>query len=200
MASGCGCGTVYLGRTQTVTLTTSPASAVVSLANLGMTTPGEVRLPRNQPGGWVVFRASAPGYQPACMLVGGRLKAAYIVLDGLFMGLPMLVDFIGMGSLNALRQYPERVALKLRPLEPGETPQPLPSDAEAIRFRRLTWVDLCQPDYLTYVSARAARCDSRAARIASADGDAAKVWWTFYCGEGSFTCSSDRRFRQVTCN
>lgn len=199
MATSSGCGTVFYGRTQKIMLNSSPAGAVALLAGVGTTTPGEVRLPRNQPGGWAVFRAAAPGYQPACMLVGGPFNPAYLAFDGLFLALPMLVDLIGMGSLNALRHYPETVSLTLRPLEPGEAPQPLPSDAEAIHFRRLTWVDLCQPNDLKNVSAAATQCDSRKTRIERADGDATKVWWTYYCGEKSFGCSSDRRFRQVTC-
>ena len=199
VATGGGCGTVFYGRTQTIALRSSPSGARASLGDRQTTTPDEVKLLRNQPGGWAVFRAEAPGYEPACMVVRGRYRTAFLVMDGLFLGLPMLVDLVGMGSLNALRRYPDTVSLTLRPLEPEEKPQPLPSDREVIHFRRLTWVDLCQPNGLRIASVAATGCDERTMRIEAADGNATKVWWTYYCGERRFDCSSDRRFDKVSC-
>lgn len=200
IVTGSGCGTVFYGRTQKIALNSSPTGAVASLANVETTTPGEVRLARNQPGGWAILRAASPGYQPACMAVPGRFHAAFLVMDGLFLALPLLVDLIGMGSINALRRYPEAVSLTLHPLEPDQAPQPLPSDAEIIHFRRLTWVDLCQPNDLKNASVSTTQCASKNMRIEAAGGDATKVWWTFYCDEESFRCLSDRRFRQVACS
>jgi hypothetical protein len=186
-----GCGTVFYGRTQTILVDTSPAGANASLAGHETTAPGTVTIERNQPGGWAVLRATSPGYQPACAVVRGPLRVGFVVLDCLFLGLPMLVDVIGVGSVNALREYPNSVRLSLHPLEPDETPRPLPSDAEVINMRRRTWVDLCDPRDLRRVSAASTQCFAGEARIEAAVADAERVSWNFRCGDKLFACTSD---------
>ena len=194
-----GCGTVFYGRTQDITLKTSPPGALASLGGTETTTPGTVTMRRNQPHGWAVVRATRPGFQPACTVIGGRFRVAFLVLDGLFLGLPMLVDLIGMGSINALRKYPDEVNLTLRPLDLGETAQPLPSDEEVINMRRRSWVDLCRPNDFRRVSAVATGCFSSPTEITGTVAEAAKLSWIFHCDGKRFLCASDRRLATVTC-
>jgi hypothetical protein len=194
-----GCGTVFYGRTQTILVDAAPVGATASLAGQEVTAPGSVTIQRSQPGGWAVLRATAPGYQPACAVVRGTLRVGFVVLDCLFLGLPMLVDIIGVGSPNALREYPNSVRLALHPLAPDEIAQPLPSDAEVINLRRRTWVDLCDPRDLRRVSAAATQCFADGARIESAVADDVKVSWNFQCGENLFACSSTRKLTAVAC-
>ena len=139
-----GCGLIFLGKTQQITLRTTPPGAVASLAGEQTTTPGSVTVRRNQPGGWAVFRAEQPGYRSACQLVGGQRKVGFIMLDG-FLLVPLLIDASTVG-LESMRTYPDEVHLMLHPLVDGEQPKVLPSDEE-VREAWLTGkVNLCDPN------------------------------------------------------
>ncbi len=123
-----GCGAIFLGKTQQISLRTTPPGAVASLAGEQTRTPGSVTVRRNQPGGWTVFRAEQPGYRSACQLVDGQRKVGFIMLDG-FLLVPLLMDASTVG-LESMRTYSDEVHLTLHPLADGEQLQVLPSDEE----------------------------------------------------------------------
>jgi hypothetical protein len=137
-----GCGLMFLGKTQEVTLRTTPPEAVASLAGEQTTTPGKVTIRRNQRRGWAVFRAERTGYQPACRLVGGRRTIRLIILDALPLAIPLAIDASTVG-LRSMRRYPSTVHLTLHPLENGERPKSLPSNEEVLDAWLLGRVNLC---------------------------------------------------------
>jgi hypothetical protein len=140
-----GCGAIFLGKTQQITLRTTPPGAVASLTGEQTTTPGSVTIRRNQPRGWAVLRAEHPGYRPACQLVGGQRKVGFIVMDCFLLAMPLLVDASTVG-LASMRTYPDEVHLTLHPLAEGEPPKSLPSDEEVLEAWRMGRVNLCNPN------------------------------------------------------
>ncbi len=139
-----GCGLIFLGKTQQITLQTTPPGASASLVGEQTTTPGNVTIQRDQPRDWAVFRAEQPGYRSACQLVGGKPKVGFIIMDG-FLLVPLLIDASTVG-LASMRTYPDEVHLTLQPLADGEQPKTLPSDQEVLEAWLTGKVNLCNPN------------------------------------------------------
>jgi hypothetical protein len=142
--SFCGCGLIFLGKTQEIRLRTTPPDAVASLAGELTTTPGTVTIRRNQRRGWAVLRAERIGYQSACRLVPGRRAIDLMILDGLPLGVPLAIDALAVG-LRSMRRYPRAIHLTLTPLENGEPSRTLPSNEEVLDAWLMGGVNLCNP-------------------------------------------------------
>jgi len=134
-----GCGLVFQGRTQAVMLRTTPAGATASLDGAEVVAPGTATITRER--GWVVARASAPGYQAACRLVSCRRSPAFVVFDAMCAVWPLFVDLY----FQTLRYCPSEIALTLRPLEGAAAPRPLPPDDAILDAWTHGKVNICNP-------------------------------------------------------
>jgi len=150
-----GCGLLFQGMHQDVTLQTEPAGASASFAGQPVTTPGEVRV-RRRPA-WAIARASKEGYHPACRLMTARNNKLILVLDAIPYALPLALD----AALGTLRAYPETVTLTLHPVEAGESPYVLPPDEDLLDAWFREKRDLCN----TYAVKRRAWNDDAASLV-----------------------------------
>jgi hypothetical protein len=135
-----GCGLVFQGRTQDVTLRTTPPGATAALGGNETVTPGSVTMMRDQ--GWVVARASMPGYQSVCRLVPAPRNRLLVVPD-CFPPVWLAVDLFA----HTLRKFPNEVSLTLQPLEPGAKPTVLPPDDAILDAWFHGKLNLCNPYY-----------------------------------------------------
>lgn len=140
-----GCASLILGRTQVIEVWTTPDGATAALAGVEFVAPAEVRIRRSQVKGWVVLRAEAEGYRPACRLIAGRRTVGLMILDAMPLAVPLIADGILIG-FDSMRSYPSAVHIKLRRLEPGEQVEPLPSDEEILDAWRMGKINLCLPN------------------------------------------------------
>jgi hypothetical protein len=121
-----GCGLVFQGTTQTVRLSTMPEGAAIEFSDHHATSPATVTLSRRV-NGRAIYRASKEGYQPACRIIDCRPRIKFMVLDGLPMALPLLVDGLA-GTLGNC----DDATLTLEPVQAGEFTYALPSDADIL--------------------------------------------------------------------
>ncbi len=135
-----GCGLVFNGRNQWVTVKTTPPGATVSAAGQTTTSPGRIRLHR--PDKWAVIRAEQTGYDPACRIVhasmGSGRTVLFILLDAPIYAFAYPLDF----PLNTLREYPDTVDITLHP---SAKPTALPADDEVLDAWKNGEVNLCNP-------------------------------------------------------
>jgi hypothetical protein len=138
-----GCGLVFNGRTQLVTVRTNPPGAVVSVDGWDTVSPGTVTLSRKR--SWVVARAALDGYQPACQVIGAPRNKVFIVLDSIPLAIPLLIDM----QTGTLREFPEDVRFTLEPVDPGQNPRRLPPDDQILdAWTKAFWrrTNLCNPN------------------------------------------------------
>lgn len=143
LVAGCvasGCGFVFQGTHQAVTLTSQPPGAQATFAGERVTTPGQVRIQRQE---WAVVRAEKDGYEPACRMVGAPRNILLSLLDTLALGLGWVVD----KPTDALRRFPSDIDLVLHPLPEGSAAARLPTDWEIFHARR-RGDDLCAASYV----------------------------------------------------
>lgn len=80
VVSTAGCGTIFGGSSQEISLSSSPAGAAVEVDRLGRTvaTPTEVELKRKHS---YRLTFSREGYEPQTVLVESKVRAGILVLD-----------------------------------------------------------------------------------------------------------------------
>ncbi len=140
-----GCGLVFQGFTQQVTVS-APGAETVSFG--GESAAGDVgtfevrRRPR-----WHVARAEAPGKGSMCRVVRCGQHRAFRILDMIPLFLPFALDS-ALGTLGDCR--PETIGLQPVDMHEGVKPWGLPSDREILDVWRQSrhMIDVCSMPHL----------------------------------------------------
>jgi hypothetical protein len=138
-----GCGVVYQGTTQQLTVTSEPAGAEFAFSNQTGTTPSTLTLARRRLD-WTVYRVAQAGYQPACAIVYCGTPRWIRIADSIPLAIPLLID-VAAGTLFNCEQPP---ALQLQPLQPTGVAYQLPSDQQVMDALRRHRLDMCAQPYL----------------------------------------------------
>ena len=138
-----GCGVVYQGTTQQLTVTSEPAGAEFAFSNQTGTTPSTLTLARRRLD-WTVYRVAQAGYQPACAIVYCGTPRWIRIADSIPLAIPLLID-VAAGTLFNCEQPP---ALQLQPLPPTGVAYQLPSDHQVMDALRRHRLDMCAEPYL----------------------------------------------------
>ncbi len=143
-AASSGCGLVFQGFHQDVSVIVDGGPAVVTLSGEQATSPATFTVRRRST--WRVARAEAPGKAPACQLVQCRMRPALKALDMVALFIPFAVD----ASLKTLGHCPNTVHLKLEDMPEDVPMYSLQGDRrilEAFRQSRRT-INMCESPHL----------------------------------------------------
>lgn len=110
VATQAGCGTIFGGSSQEVSISSSPGSAEVEFDHLNrtVTTPTEIELKR---GNSYKLTFSKEGYETETASIESSLRGGILALDILFSGLVGVAVDAGTGAWNSLS--PENVSVSL---------------------------------------------------------------------------------------
>lgn len=116
VAALAGCGTIFGGSSQEVSLGSSPGPAEVELdhVNRTVTTPTEIELKRKNS---YELTFTREGYEPETASIESSLRGGILVLDILFTGLLGVAIDAGTGAWNSLS--PENLSVSLEKADPA---------------------------------------------------------------------------------
>lgn len=110
-----GCGTLFGGSSQEVSIASSPGSAEVEFdhVNRTVTTPAEIELKRKNS---YQLTFTKEGYETETASIENSLRGGILALDILFTGLVGVAVDAGTGAWNSLS--PENLSVKLEKEDP----------------------------------------------------------------------------------